>query len=103
MINAAVQYRINHADLALILALVRGRTLARAAEQLNVDVSTVFRSVRRLEASVGTALFEKAVPGINPPVQRSPFLNRRKARNKRWLWRRSVLSRGNRSSAERCA
>jgi hypothetical protein len=24
VINAAVQYRINHADLALILALVRG-------------------------------------------------------------------------------
>jgi DNA-binding transcriptional LysR family regulator len=51
VINAAVQYRINHADLALILALVRGRTLARAAEQLKVDMSTVFRSVRRCSAN----------------------------------------------------
>jgi DNA-binding transcriptional LysR family regulator len=66
VINAAVQYRINYADLALILALVRGRTLARAAEQLKVDVSTVFRSVRRLEASVGTSLFEKSRAGYQP-------------------------------------
>ncbi|SER28350.1 DNA-binding transcriptional regulator, LysR family [Pseudomonas sp. NFACC02] len=66
MINAAVQYRLNHADLALILALVRGRTLARAAELLSVDVSTVFRSVRRLEACVGTELFEKSRAGYQP-------------------------------------
>nr|GFD33933.1 hypothetical protein [Tanacetum cinerariifolium] len=44
----------------------RGRTLARAAEQLKVDVSTVFRSVRRLEASVGTSLFEKSRAGYQP-------------------------------------
>jgi DNA-binding transcriptional LysR family regulator len=66
VINAAVQYRLNHADLALILALVRGRTLARAAELLSVDVSTVFRSVRRLEACVGTELFEKSRAGYQP-------------------------------------
>lgn len=66
MINAATQYRINHADLALILALVRGRTLPKAAQLLRLDVSTVFRSVRRLEASVGTALFEKSRSGYRP-------------------------------------
>ncbi|WP_024643429.1 LysR family transcriptional regulator [Pseudomonas syringae] len=54
-----MQYEITHADLALVLALVRGRTLARAAELLHVDISTVFRSIRRLEAALGTALFEK--------------------------------------------
>ncbi|WP_296262405.1 MULTISPECIES: LysR family transcriptional regulator [unclassified Pseudomonas] len=66
VINAATHYRINHADLALILALVRGKTLARAAEQLKVDVSTVFRAVRRLEACVGTALFDKSRTGYRP-------------------------------------
>ncbi|GAB3246307.1 LysR family transcriptional regulator [Chitinimonas naiadis] len=54
-----MQYRLSHADLSLVLALVRGGTLARAAELLQVDVSTVFRSVRRLEQSFGTPLFEK--------------------------------------------
>jgi DNA-binding transcriptional LysR family regulator len=66
VINAAVHYRINHADLNLILALVRGKTLARAAELLKVDVSTVFRAVRRLESSTGTALFEKSRAGYQP-------------------------------------
>ena len=61
-----MQYRVSHADLALILALVRGKTLPRAAELLKVDVSTIFRSVRRLEASVGTALFEKSRIGYQP-------------------------------------
>jgi len=54
-----MHYRINHSDLELILALVRGKTLVRAAVLLKVDVSTVFRSVRRLEKSLATALFEK--------------------------------------------
>ncbi|RMO84334.1 LysR family transcriptional regulator [Pseudomonas syringae pv. philadelphi] len=63
---AAMQYEISHADLALVLALVRGRTLARAAELLQVDVSTVFRSIRRLEAALGTALFEKNRRGYMP-------------------------------------
>ncbi|HEY0288840.1 MAG TPA: LysR family transcriptional regulator [Pseudomonas sp.] len=61
-----MHYRINHNDLALILSLVRGKTLARAAELLKVDVSTVFRSVRRLEKSVGTALFDKSRAGYQP-------------------------------------
>ncbi|MFY1667326.1 LysR family transcriptional regulator [Pseudomonas sp. Pseu.R1] len=65
-INAAMQYRISHADLTLILALVRGKTLLKAAERLKVDVSTVFRAVRRLEASVGTALFDKSRSGYHP-------------------------------------
>lgn len=66
MINAVAHYRINHSDLALILALVRGKTLARAAERLMLDVSTVFRSVRRLETSLGTALFDKSRAGYQP-------------------------------------
>ncbi|MBX8493692.1 LysR family transcriptional regulator [Pseudomonas cichorii] len=61
-----MQYEISHADLSLVLALVRGRTLARAAELLQVDISTVFRSIRRLEAALGTALFEKNRRGYIP-------------------------------------
>lgn len=61
-----MHYRINHADLNLILALVRGKTLARAADLLKVDVSTVFRAVRRLESATGTALFEKSRAGYQP-------------------------------------
>nr|BFE94865.1 hypothetical protein GCM10020185_54010 [Pseudomonas brassicacearum subsp. brassicacearum] len=59
VINAAAHYRLDYPDLSLILALVRGGTLARAARLLQVDVSTVFRSVRRLEAALGQPLFEK--------------------------------------------
>ncbi|EKN46893.1 MULTISPECIES: LysR family transcriptional regulator [Pseudomonas syringae group] len=49
-----------------MLALVRGRTLARAAELLNVDISTAFRSIKRLEAALGIALFEKNRRGYIP-------------------------------------
>ncbi|MDE1164623.1 MAG: LysR family transcriptional regulator [Pseudomonas sp.] len=65
-IRAAMQYRLNHTDLCLVLALVRGRTLARAADLLLVDVSTVFRSVRKLEAALGNALFDKSRAGYLP-------------------------------------
>ena len=61
-----MQYKIDHHDLALVLALVRGRSLARAAELLHVDVSTVFRAIRRLEAALGVALFEKSRRGYEP-------------------------------------
>ncbi|NVZ92239.1 LysR family transcriptional regulator [Pseudomonas yamanorum] len=66
MFNAATHYQIDYSDLSLILALVRGGTLARAAALLRVDVSTVFRSVRRLEAALGQTLFEKSRAGYLP-------------------------------------
>ncbi|MGY2376704.1 LysR family transcriptional regulator [Pseudomonas sp. SDO524_S393] len=66
MFNAAAHYRIDYPDLSLILALVRGGTLARAAALLRVDVSTVFRAVRRLEAALGQSLFEKSRSGYLP-------------------------------------
>ena len=61
-----MQYQITHADLSLVLALERGRSLAKAADLLKVDVSTVFRSIRRLEAALGTALFIKSRRGYLP-------------------------------------
>ncbi len=57
---------MDYPDLTLILALVRGGTLARAAALLRVDVSTVFRAVRRLEAALGQTLFEKGRAGYLP-------------------------------------
>lgn len=66
LINAATHYRLEYPDLALILALVRGGSLVRASQLLKVDVSTVFRAVRRLEAALGQQLFEKSRAGYLP-------------------------------------
>lgn len=66
VLNAATQYRLGYPDLSLVLALVRGGSLARAGRLLEVDVSTVFRSVRRLEAALGQPLFEKSRSGYLP-------------------------------------
>jgi DNA-binding transcriptional LysR family regulator len=64
--NASTHYQLDYPDLSLILALVRGGSLARAAALLKVDVSTVFRGVRRLEAALGQELFEKSRAGYLP-------------------------------------
>lgn len=66
VINAAAHYQLDYPDLSLILALVRGGSLARAAALLKVDVSTVFRAVRRLEAGLGQQLFDKSRAGYLP-------------------------------------
>nr|WP_178124789.1 MULTISPECIES: LysR family transcriptional regulator [unclassified Pseudomonas] len=66
VINAATHYQLDYPDLSLILALVRGGSLARAAALLKVDVSTVFRAVRRLEAGLGQQLFDKSRAGYLP-------------------------------------
>ena len=60
---AKLQYRLDPADLELALALVRGRTLAAAAERLGVDASTVFRSLQRIERGLGRPLFERTRSG----------------------------------------
>src|SRR5215510_12588475 len=51
------------ADLPLILALVRKRTLAGAAEQLDIDLSTVFRRLNALEARLRVRLFDRSARG----------------------------------------
>ncbi len=60
---ARTQYRMGAADLEVALALVRGRTLAAAAERLGVDASTVFRSLQRIERGLGRPLFERTRSG----------------------------------------
>lgn len=63
---AATQYQPNAADLDVILALVRGRTLAAAAERIGLDASTVFRALQRLERGLGQRLFERTRSGYLP-------------------------------------
>jgi DNA-binding transcriptional LysR family regulator len=59
-VNARTQYTLSAADLDVVLAMVRGGTLAAAGERLGVDASTVFRSLRRIERGLGAALFDRS-------------------------------------------
>ncbi|HVL76880.1 MAG TPA: LysR family transcriptional regulator [Noviherbaspirillum sp.] len=63
--NARTQYRLSSADLELLLALVRGGTLAAAGSRLGVDGSTVFRGLQRIERGLGKALFERTRSGYH--------------------------------------
>lgn len=58
-----MQYKITPGDLDVILALVRGGTLASAGERLGVDSSTVFRTLQRIERGLGRPLFERSRSG----------------------------------------
>lgn len=58
-----MQAKLGLPDLEIILALHRGRTLARAAERLQVDASTVFRAIRRIEKDIGELLFDRGRHG----------------------------------------
>lgn len=63
---AQLQYRLTAADLEVVLALVRGRTLGEAAQRSGADPSTVFRSLQRLEKQLGQRLFERTRQGYLP-------------------------------------
>jgi DNA-binding transcriptional LysR family regulator len=63
---AKPQYNLTAADLGVVLALVRGRTLAEAAQRSGSDPSTVFRALQRLEKSLGQRLFERTRRGYLP-------------------------------------
>lgn len=63
---ATTQYALTASDLEVLLALVRGGTLAQAAARLSADASTVFRSVQRIEKSLGQRLFERTRQGYLP-------------------------------------
>jgi DNA-binding transcriptional LysR family regulator len=57
---------LTSADLELLLALVRGGTLAAAASRLGANASTVFRTVQRIEKDLGQRLFERGRRGYLP-------------------------------------
>jgi DNA-binding transcriptional LysR family regulator len=63
---ARTQYELSAADLQALLALARGGTLAEAAARLRADASTVFRTVQRVEKSLGQRLFERTRGGYLP-------------------------------------
>jgi DNA-binding transcriptional LysR family regulator len=63
---ARSQYHLSAADLEVLLALVRGGTLAGAASRLAADASTVFRAVQRVEKNLGQRLFERTRTGYLP-------------------------------------
>jgi DNA-binding transcriptional LysR family regulator len=61
--NANERMALAVADLPLILALARARTLAAAAEKLGVDLSTVFRRLNALESRLRVRLFDRSARG----------------------------------------
>jgi DNA-binding transcriptional LysR family regulator len=60
------QYKLTTADLEVVLALVRGGTLAQAAQRSGTDPSTIFRALQRLEKRLGQRLFERTRKGYLP-------------------------------------
>lgn len=65
-IPSSPQAALSLPDLQVVLALVRGRTLAEAAARLGADPSTVFRSLQRIEKGLGQRLFERSRAGYLP-------------------------------------
>jgi DNA-binding transcriptional LysR family regulator len=63
---AKTQYTLTAADLEVVLALVRGGTLAAAGTRLNTNASTVFRVLQRIEKQLGQRLFERTRQGYLP-------------------------------------
>ena len=61
--HANMQPAPDAAALLMVLALVRGGSLAQAGAQLGVDASTVFRTLQRLERGTGQRLFERGRGG----------------------------------------
>lgn len=61
--NAKKAMAVRAADLPFVLALARAGTLAAAAEALEVDQSTVFRRLNKLERRLGARLFERSARG----------------------------------------
>lgn len=63
--HANTSAALSVADLPLILALSRQRTLAGAAEQLGIDLSTVFRRLNALERRLQVRLFDRSPRGYS--------------------------------------
>lgn len=58
-----MQFKLSAADLETILTLTRAGTLAQAGERLEMDGSTVFRNLQRIERGLGQRLFERSRAG----------------------------------------
>jgi DNA-binding transcriptional LysR family regulator len=71
--NAKPAGALEVTDLPLILALSRAKTLAGAAENLEVDLSTVFRRLNALETRLQVRLFDRSTRGykLTPAGERA--------------------------------
>lgn len=58
-----MQFKLSAADLETILTLSRAGTLAQAGERLEMNGSTVFRNLQRIERGLGQRLFERSRAG----------------------------------------
>lgn len=56
-------------DVRLFLEVLRGKNLSAAGKKLGIDTSTVSRRLAALEASLGTALFERTRDGLVPTAR----------------------------------
>ncbi len=65
-VQYAMPYQLSSPDLDIVLALVRGATLAEAGRRLGLDASTVFRALQRIEKGLGRRLFERSRAGYLP-------------------------------------
>jgi DNA-binding transcriptional LysR family regulator len=63
--NANSRDALDVADLPVILALARARTLAGAAENLGIDLSTVFRRLNAIESRLRVRLFDRSPRGYS--------------------------------------
>ena len=63
---AETQFQVASADLEIVLATVRARTMSDAGKRLGIDGSTVFRAIRRLEKGLGQQLFARSRNGSHP-------------------------------------
>src|SRR5215831_2908448 len=61
-----MQYRLSTQDLALVLALSRHKGLARAGSELELDASTIFRQLKKIEKNLGQRLFGRQRGGYVP-------------------------------------
>jgi DNA-binding transcriptional LysR family regulator len=71
-----VAHRLKLRDLRLLDAVVRARSMARAAAQLNLTQPAVSKAVSELEHALGVRLLDRSRQGIEPtPHGRAPKLN----------------------------
>ena len=71
-----VAYRLKLRDLRLLDAVVRWRSMAKAAAQLNVTQPAVSKTIAELEHVLGVRLLDRSRQGVEPTPQGRALLKR---------------------------
>src|SRR5262245_52558118 len=71
-----VSHRLKLRDLRLLDVVVRSRSMAKAAAQLNLTQPAVSKSISELEHMLGVSLLERSRQGIEPTAQGRALLRR---------------------------